>query len=96
MKAKINMDGWLLVQRKGLWIHQFCPFITSEDRSALHCGHHCPHFKDTEDAPLRLTCVDNRDAWFDVVSDLRCNTNDTTSKSGSSSSSPQSPSPSAG
>ena len=79
MIARIDENGTLLIQRRGLWKEMVCPFATmGKDvrpptfvvtAIASKCGDHCPHFKEETDGSLRLTC--GRGTYLDIAEDAR-------------------------
>jgi hypothetical protein len=47
MKGKLNENGLLLVERKGEYVTQLCPYTSFRHdggSSAMGCGHWCPLF----------------------------------------------------
>lgn len=49
MTGKINIDGILIIHRKGREVFQDCPFD-------MHCSHRCPHFGEPQEfSPNEIT-----------------------------------------
>lgn len=50
MKAKIDENGHLMVERKGQWVECMCPIMTvSMGRDCEICNHQCPLFIEETD-----------------------------------------------
>lgn len=51
MNGKLNENGLLLVERKGEYVTQLCPYTSFRHdggSSAMGCGHWCPLFGEPE------------------------------------------------
>lgn len=76
MKGKISKSGWLVIERSGKWINQYCPFV--DDASAVgECAHFCPLFAEPETEeliagqPKTLLRLCHRTLTFDELIDER-------------------------
>lgn len=61
MKGKLNENGLLLVERKGEYVTQLCPYTSFRHdggSSAMGCGHWCPLFGEPMDNTMSWTTVD--------------------------------------
>lgn len=67
MKARIGVDGNLIVLRPGKLKSQFCPF---EAQLQTRCGDWCPLFHETDGSLLILNCGQGR-ATLELVGDAR-------------------------
>lgn len=67
MKARIEVNGVLEVQRRGRWAPEYCPF---EHNWETRCGDWCPLFHETDGSLLILNCGQGR-ATLELVGDAR-------------------------
>ncbi len=71
MKAQIDKEGWLSVERAGRMKAMYCPWTMPETGAAAHCGDSCPLFYQHEGRNnIALACTAE---WvqLEVVSDER-------------------------
>ena len=76
MKAKIDKDGNLWIERKAGWKLQYCPFGSPGGQyGPARCGDWCPLFEEDTDSVthhsfVALSCSHNS-TRYEVVSDER-------------------------
>lgn len=75
MKAKIDENGNLMVERKGQWVECMCPIMTvSMGRDCEICNHQCPLFVEADSCsgePLVYLCCAPQLVQHEIVSDER-------------------------
>jgi hypothetical protein len=78
MNGKLNENGLLLVERKGEYVTQLCPYTSFRHdggSSAMGCGHWCPLFGEPRKAQIGTSIMvelcNERTLFFDDFTDER-------------------------
>ena len=74
MKARIDANGTLEIERAGVGIKQFCPWNEGDDGTPRQCGGWCPLFEELGDAfagQVLHLCCSGESTYHDVTADAR-------------------------